>query len=307
MPVPKCVSNLVTMFCAYVPTWTILKGWSTFAWVRSSYLWIVVVPIAAKFVSLLTSPISLPLSDEYKLTLPVELPFSWKFFYVAALSFAVARFIYSICCPKLIKDYDSLSDYQADGRGGAYLLEELNLPILVNAFKLGGGVVTGKQPAIDYLRYYLINFTEGNCYYDKATGKTLDFERVYGKKEELVGQHIGGSTEKPFTRSFILKAREYTGATLAERRAAQIHRAGEGDPSQKISTQEPPVWLTVKSNKLGEAYWSSKDTQDHKGPIWRSTCCVLYVLGFLLFGIVTLQSLGYVISVFGNPWEQLWH
>lgn len=58
-------------------------------------------------------PDKLMLGGDYALTL--ELPFSWKFFYFAAVSFTLAAVLFAWKCPPLIRLFDDWSDYKNKG------------------------------------------------------------------------------------------------------------------------------------------------------------------------------------------------
>lgn len=78
--------------------------------VRRSYIFFFFVPIAAKILSEIKSPIEI-LVGKYKFTFLFELPFSWKIFFFSALGFALGSLIYEIFAPKIIKENKSLGDF----------------------------------------------------------------------------------------------------------------------------------------------------------------------------------------------------
>lgn len=83
---------------------------------KTSYAWIVLVPIAAKLLSAM--PEVIWFGD---LIISVGLPFSWKAFYFSAVFFGIATALYSIRCPALIKDFKNWTDYEARGLSGQQL------------------------------------------------------------------------------------------------------------------------------------------------------------------------------------------
>jgi len=94
---------------------------------RTSYIWLVIVPVFARAIENAPNPLPLPaISPDFEL--PLELPFTWQLFYFSAVLIAIASAIYSIFCPELITKFENFSAYRAEGRGENYLLfyEERN-------------------------------------------------------------------------------------------------------------------------------------------------------------------------------------
>ena len=67
----------------FFPTWSGLKAFSTNRIFRMSYLWIVFVPLVAKFFSKTESAVNFVLqkAPEPIITLSLGVPFSWNLFY----------------------------------------------------------------------------------------------------------------------------------------------------------------------------------------------------------------------------------
>ena len=93
------------------PSWQILVNLGGSNIVRSSYLWIVIIPIIAKPLNSVEE-ITIEVFNE---NLPLSLPFSWQLFYYSALSFAIATFLYSFFCPLLIKKFSDIKEYKDKG------------------------------------------------------------------------------------------------------------------------------------------------------------------------------------------------
>jgi hypothetical protein len=108
-------------------TWSHLRWLGHNSAVKSSYIWLFVVPLAAKMLS--------PISGEHEfhifgatLNIHFGLPFSWTIFYFMAIFFALGQIIYSLYCPKVLKDYVTYSDYNKTENGDILIfswLEEL--------------------------------------------------------------------------------------------------------------------------------------------------------------------------------------
>lgn len=106
-----------------VPRWSQLNRIGQSRVLRSSYVWLFAVPLAAKFLAFVERQIFIPLLD-YTLDLGVGLPFSWKVFYFSAVSFAAASALYAVGCPRIVSQYDRFGQWTAEGRGSRQIVRE---------------------------------------------------------------------------------------------------------------------------------------------------------------------------------------
>ncbi len=83
--------------------WKSLRSMGTSKILRSSYWWIMTVPIAAKVIAQIQQQ-QINLMG-VKIPVPLSLPFSWCYFYWASLAFSGASLIFSIRCPTLISEF----------------------------------------------------------------------------------------------------------------------------------------------------------------------------------------------------------
>lgn len=93
------------------------------------YIWIFIVPIAAKLLSKTNEIIFLTIFN-YTFEVNLGLPFSWKMFYFSALFFTIATIIYQTRCPRLIKEYQNFSAYDQEGKPEWHLrsyAEDINI------------------------------------------------------------------------------------------------------------------------------------------------------------------------------------
>jgi len=98
--------------------------------VQSSYVWLIIVPITAKLFSKMEEIFILNVG-ELKYVFDLELPFSWKLFYLAALFFTCGNIIFSIFSPKIFKENSDFGDFQKAGRDLGHIenyLEDPNDP-----------------------------------------------------------------------------------------------------------------------------------------------------------------------------------
>ena len=104
-----------------VPLWSQIGALGESRAVRSSYIWLFVVPVLANLLQAAGPTISLPLpSRPFVLTL--ALPFNLTLFYGAALAFAGGSMLYSLGCPSFVRVYDSYSAFDESGKSDDMLL-----------------------------------------------------------------------------------------------------------------------------------------------------------------------------------------
>lgn len=100
--------------------WTLLRKVGTNRVLRTSYSWLLFVPLAAKALANVKRQVELTIFDDI-FHLTIELPFSWQIFYYSAIFFSIAGIIYSWCCPAIVKRYVTFPEFFEDGRGLPYL------------------------------------------------------------------------------------------------------------------------------------------------------------------------------------------
>jgi hypothetical protein len=106
------------------PKWSDLKQYGTSRILRSSYYWILVVPVVARVLRNVRGPYTISVFHS-PLTLELVLPFSWQMFYWSAVCIGVATLIYSVRCPELIREYSSFASFAGPGRGQRQLFDML--------------------------------------------------------------------------------------------------------------------------------------------------------------------------------------
>lgn len=83
--------------------------------ISSMYIWIFLVPVAAKILSM-TSDVATVKVFSYEFQVHLLLPFSWQVFYFSALFFAFATIMYQARCPRIIKEYPTYASFEAEGK-----------------------------------------------------------------------------------------------------------------------------------------------------------------------------------------------
>lgn len=129
--------------------WSALGRLGNSRLLKSSYYWLIVVPLLAHLIIEVNPVIKIPLwGSEHILNL--GLPFSWKMFYFSAVACAISSAVYSFGCPNIVAYYKNFSDF-AEGRRGTDLIKSQMYKAL-----------TTREPISN--PNHLINmFTDGYC------------------------------------------------------------------------------------------------------------------------------------------------
>lgn len=99
-------------------TWADLRSFGNSRLIRTSYIWLFLVPAAAKVLDPLTEmPLSLAKLGIIEEPVVLHLPTAWAAFYFMSLAFAVAQTIYYFRCPQLVKQFTSYGEYEAAHKG----------------------------------------------------------------------------------------------------------------------------------------------------------------------------------------------
>lgn len=102
--------------------WSFLRSLRANRLVSSTYIWLIIVPVAAKLTSGLGDSLSFELGGvDHHVTL--SLPFSWKIFFLSALAFSIGNALFSVFSPRFIRLYSDFGHYTRIG-GTAKQLEQ---------------------------------------------------------------------------------------------------------------------------------------------------------------------------------------
>ncbi len=133
--------------------WSSLRALGTSRTVKSSYLWLMLVPVIAKCLSAVNEVTTFTILGA-NISVPLSLPFSWKAFFFAALSFAMADLVWHIKCPDIIKKYSNYADFVSQGRtvldAKYYFLEAM-----FYFFMPGSSPYYEKTQTMEYLKTFL--------------------------------------------------------------------------------------------------------------------------------------------------------
>jgi hypothetical protein len=114
--------STVAAWAEALTTWRSLRTWGNSKIVNSSFVWLAIVPVFAKFTSDLDNQIAIQAYGQ-ALVFNLKLPFSWLCFYYGALLFGFAQVVFLLRCPPLIRQFEDFGEFERSGRGGRQLLK----------------------------------------------------------------------------------------------------------------------------------------------------------------------------------------
>lgn len=89
---------------------------------RTSYIYLLVIPIIAKLTENITTPLRVRLGiDIYDVD--INMPFSWYLFFFGALLIYIGTLLYNIFCPSFIKRFSNFGDFKTEGETDFLLFE----------------------------------------------------------------------------------------------------------------------------------------------------------------------------------------
>lgn len=101
-------------------SWVLIDSLGKLRFSKSSYYYIVIIPILVKGLEKIKSPIYLVLGKN-EFSINIDLPFSWYLFYFGAVAIAIGSLLYQIYCPEIIKNYKNYGEFLASGESDNYL------------------------------------------------------------------------------------------------------------------------------------------------------------------------------------------
>lgn len=259
---------LVVISSLTIPWTTIQRSFSKAPMVRLSVVWLGVVPILARLLVHLGPEIDLT-GVGLPIVLPLELPFSWKLLYAGALSFTAAQVVYAMRCPRLIRDFSSLSEYKDGGKGSAFLVREFLAVMLPS---LRGSRPENSDRTQDILMHFLDEYGTGGV-----------IETRFPKQFNLIS--AGSSYEH-------VKRRVREGG---ERGRRFLRKCGIDEPRR---VQADNDMFEFKEERLPEAFEFVREQLDIHRAISRFLCCVLFYFGYAAFIAVCSQGAWYVWRTF---------
>lgn len=115
--------HLIHKIMQILPTWSSLRKLGNSRLLRTSYFWMVFVPIAVKFLENANLPLKVNIWGT-NIELALQLPFSWELFFYSSVITSFANICYILFCPSIIKNYDTFIDFREEGKGEHQLKKE---------------------------------------------------------------------------------------------------------------------------------------------------------------------------------------
>ena len=159
--------------------WSSQRAMANSRIVKSSAIWLFIVPFAAKGLTSLEDVIELTIFGG-KFNISTVLPFSWQLLFFSACSFTLAGIIYSMYCPNIVKLYENFSQFDADGKSRLQINTALREMVWDTS---NGEIFSAYAPvAMKYLRQYT-SFKEKEIEGIKNDGYTMleDLTKNEGK------------------------------------------------------------------------------------------------------------------------------
>lgn len=117
----KSVENMSDKPSGITWTWETIKGFGQAKILKTSYVFLFLIPVLAGMLSKLPEEIVIPIFEK-KIPIVLDLPFSWFILFISACFASIGNIIYSSFCPSLIKEYLNFPSFKDHRRDGTYLL-----------------------------------------------------------------------------------------------------------------------------------------------------------------------------------------
>lgn len=190
------MSNLILR----IPSWRSLKAWGNSRLIKSSYIWFVLTPIAARALASMPGQLSFNLLGA-TFTVDAELPFRWAVFYFMAFSYVIAQATYAWACPPEVKMYKDFRSFRSMHSGmRAFGLEvarstkrarggDRNLLDLLRSWAMSArhtGSPGLKNAADVYLKYLKGDLSSESYSYEEFLGECSKDEGVLNDLFEVI-------------------------------------------------------------------------------------------------------------------------
>jgi hypothetical protein len=120
--------SLVSKTLTSIPRWSALRALGANRLFRLAPLWFVLVPLAAKAILFLNEQgESLPPLFRFH---QIELPFSWQVFFYSAAFVSLGNVVYSMRCPRIVRNYLDYTQFKTEGRGDTEILSDLRTLVM---------------------------------------------------------------------------------------------------------------------------------------------------------------------------------
>lgn len=124
--VVKLSSRLSQSPKSVIWTWDTIKGFGKAKTLKTSYIFLFLVPVLARASINIPDSVTIPFWDK-TLEIPLALPFSWIVLFVSACLASLGNVIYTVRCPKLVKQFTDYPSFEESKRDGTHLRSTIDL------------------------------------------------------------------------------------------------------------------------------------------------------------------------------------
>ncbi len=242
--------------------WVSLTGFGNSRLVRSSLLWLAVVPVVAKVMAPL--PDRLRINDDAEILL--RLPFSWKVLFLAALLYALGTLLYLTKCPRLIRlysDYGQLSNAGVTPQGLSHLFTQV--------------LRTVPKPKTDFLP---VRVRDSVAHFIDA----IQWQSRSGEPQPR------GLESQDHHNWFVNGRRD------AERLVSRALEKGS-HVQDIVETMRNLECIPVDAVAPPGAYWAAHEVANFVHPWARVLVAMLFAMGTVLMGWIMALNVWYVVTV----------
>lgn len=112
-------------------TWDTIKGYGATKALKTSYLFLFIVPVLARALVSMPETVTIPVWGK-TFEIAIALPFSWVLLFISACLASLGNIIYAIMCPSIIKEFSDFPSFNAAQRDGTYLRRPVRQLALVS-------------------------------------------------------------------------------------------------------------------------------------------------------------------------------
>ena len=119
----KKYPDLIIDLIKYKPTLKRTKGWIDISNIGKSRVLklapiiMLIIPICVEILSRLDTKAIIFYIRDQEIVISLTLPFSWEILFLSSFSATISWFLYNTFCPSIVKKYNSVSQFEAEGRG----------------------------------------------------------------------------------------------------------------------------------------------------------------------------------------------
>lgn len=249
---------------------------------KNTYLWVFIIPLAAKFSSKFPDEVQLELENGLVFKFTLQLPFTWYCIYAAALCFFVARALYDLSCPQFIKLYKDAGDGISKGLTVQKIQSQTSRALRAHLKELGSDI-TMDQTDLSRLYYQWV------AVYPNAKDDKIS--------ESLPPEELKNAFEQKSWRLRGKEEKRFSCVEVIERATVQVATDSKG--YYKIESVRGRGIIPVERNHfIMTLFWDLERYLRNTRPFTRAICMALVILGAFSLAFVFYEGLSYVVTRF---------